>query len=150
VQLSQTVEYRLRAAVWLAGRPSEPQTTAQIAKGTQVPASYLSKILQGLVRNGLVNSQRGVGGGFSLVKDSAEVSLLEIVEAVEPLPRIRSCPLKIPGHGTDLCALHRTLDDAFARIEESFASTRLAEMVSPDNTIHPLCASPKLVNLRRS
>ena len=150
MQLSQTVEYTLRAAVWLAGRFGEPQTTAQIAEGTKVPASYLSKVLQGLGKSGLVSSQRGVGGGFTLVKDPSELSLLEIVEAVEPFQRIRSCPFKLPGHGTDLCPFHRTLDDAFSVVQESFATTRLSDMVATNDPIQPLCASEKLVDLRRS
>jgi Rrf2 family transcriptional regulator, nitric oxide-sensitive transcriptional repressor len=139
VQLSQTVEYALRAAVWLAGRTDQAQTTAQIAKGTQVPASYLSKVLQSLGRAGLVTSQRGVGGGFVLSRPPTEVTILEIVNAVEPLQRIQTCPLGIVEHGVNLCRLHKKLDEAFAHIEESFASTRLADLVSPDQALHPLC-----------
>ena len=46
--LSQTVEYALRAVVYLAMHSPDPQTTAAIAKATQVPTAYLAKVLQGL------------------------------------------------------------------------------------------------------
>ena len=62
--LSQSVEYALRAVVYLACE-GEPRMTAQVAEATQVPAAYLSKVLQGLSRAGIVRSQRGIGGGMS-------------------------------------------------------------------------------------
>jgi Rrf2 family transcriptional regulator, nitric oxide-sensitive transcriptional repressor len=139
MQFSQTVEYALRAAVWLAGREGLPQTTAQIAEATQMPASYLSKVLQLLARAGLVSSQRGVGGGFTLARPGSEVTVLQIVEAVEPLQRIRTCPLGIQEHGIALCPLHSKLDQALESIEASFGSTRLADLVAPGASLHPLC-----------
>jgi Rrf2 family protein len=139
MQFSTTVEYALRAAVCLASHEGQPRTTAQIAQVTQMPASYLSKVLQLLVRSGTVRSQRGVGGGFSLTKPGSELTVLDIVEAVEPLQRIRSCPLGIQEHGVMLCPLHRKLDEALESIEECFSATRLSDLVASDNPIHPLC-----------
>jgi Rrf2 family nitric oxide-sensitive transcriptional repressor len=60
---SQTVEYALRAVVFLADQAPEPRTTDQIAQATRVPKAYLSKVLQGLAKNGVVKTQRGVGAG---------------------------------------------------------------------------------------
>ena len=60
---SRTVEYALRAVVHLAYEAPEARTTTQIAEATQVPRDYLSKILQGLSKKGIVQTQRGVGGG---------------------------------------------------------------------------------------
>jgi acyl-CoA dehydrogenase len=70
--LSQTVEYALRAAVCLAGR-DEGQTTPEIAETTKVPPSYLSKVLQGLARAGIVEGKRGVGGGFKLAMSNLDI-----------------------------------------------------------------------------
>src|SRR2546426_4721247 len=66
--LSQTVDYSLRAIVWLASHPNDPQTNQQIANATLVPAGYLSKVMQSLGRGGLVTAQRGKRGGFLLAK----------------------------------------------------------------------------------
>ena len=74
--LSQSVEYALRAVVFLA-REGEPRTTAQVADATQVPAAYLSKVLQGLARASIVRSQRGIGGGMTLVPDPDELTIVD-------------------------------------------------------------------------
>jgi Rrf2 family transcriptional regulator, nitric oxide-sensitive transcriptional repressor len=71
--ISQTVEYALRAACYLAQQAPAARTTHQIAEATHVPAAYLSKVLQSLNRAGIIQSQRGVGGGISLVVDPAEL-----------------------------------------------------------------------------
>src|SRR4051812_6287847 len=107
--LSQSVEYALRAAVHLASRSPGGGTTDEIAAATRVPKAYLSKILQGLGRAGVVRSQRGIGGGMTLVKGPAELTILEVVNAVEPIGRIKTCPLGLEAHGVRLCPLHRRL-----------------------------------------
>jgi Rrf2 family transcriptional regulator, nitric oxide-sensitive transcriptional repressor len=127
--ISQTAEYALRAIVFLAEPHGAAQTNQQIAAATKVPAGYLSKVLQGLSRAGLVVSQRGLGGGFALARAPEEMTILEIVEAVDPLPRIRSCPLKIKEHETTLCALHRRLDEATAQVEKTFRDTTVADLL---------------------
>ncbi len=86
--ISQTAEYALRAVVCLGGSTGEPMTSAAIAKLTRVPHGYLSKVLQGLSRAGLVDSQRGVGGGFVLVRSLDELTVLDVINAVDPLKRI--------------------------------------------------------------
>src|SRR6059058_5380797 len=104
---SQTVEYALRAVVHLADRAPEPRTTEQIAEATRVPKAYLAKVLQGLVRAGIVRSRRGLHGGVSLARPAAELTILEVVNAVEPIARIRECPLGLTAHGIRLCPLHK-------------------------------------------
>ncbi len=136
---SQTAEYALRAAVWLADTPQTPHTTQEIAKVTKVPAGYLSKVMQALGRSGLVKSQRGLGGGFLLTRSPEELSVLDIVNAVDPVQRIHTCPLNLKSHGKKLCPLHRKLDDAMAAMEEAFASTSLSDLVHSSSKIKPLC-----------
>lgn len=135
--ISQTAEYALRALVHMAtvlrdsNQPS--QTIGQIAVGTQVPAGYLAKVLQSLVRAGLLASQRGIGGGFRMVKAPDETSVYEVIQAVDPIPRIRHCPLGLEWHSTHLCPLHKSLDDAMSLIERQFRATTIQELVEqPD------------------
>lgn len=131
--LSQTVEYALRAMSHLAARHDEPATCARIARDTRVPRSYLSKILRALVDARLLQSYRGPNGGFTLARSAEQISILQIVNAVEPMRRIHHCPLDDPDHA-ELCPLHKCLDDALAHIERSFALATLATaagLVSP-------------------
>jgi Rrf2 family nitric oxide-sensitive transcriptional repressor len=139
MQMSQTSEYALRAVIWLGQHPGDAQTTQQIATGCQIPASYLSKVLQPLARAGVVSAQRGLGGGYVLERDVDTLTLLEIVNAVEPVQRIRSCPLKFASHGTRLCALHQALDDALATVERALGGQTVGELLKRTSPVRPLC-----------
>ena len=150
--LSQTVEYALRAVVHLASEAPEGRTTDQIAVATRVPRAYLSKVLQSLGRAGIVHSQRGLGGGMTLTKSPEDLTILEVVNAVEPIQRIRSCPLELAAHGVRLCPLHKRLDNALAMVEEAFSNSTLAEILAEPTRSKPLCPFPnvKIEGKRRS
>jgi Rrf2 family nitric oxide-sensitive transcriptional repressor len=139
---SQTTEYALRAIVWLAAHSAEPQTTLQIAVATRVPAGYLSKVLQALGRAHLVSSQRGLYGGFTLTRPAKTIRVLEVVNAVDPIRRIETCPLGLKSHGKELCALHRRLDGAIAHIENTFSESTIADLLAEPSTSPPLCETP--------
>jgi Rrf2 family protein len=139
---SQTVEYALRAVVHLADRSPAPQTTDQIAAVTLVPKAYLSKVIQGLCRANIVQSKRGVGGGIALVKSPSELTILDVVNAVEPIVRIRQCPLGLKAHGVRLCPLHKQMDNALATVEAAFRQTTLADVLAEPTASHPLCELP--------
>lgn len=141
---SQTVEYALRAVVHLADQAPHARTTEQIATATRVPQAYLTKVLQALSRGGIVRTQRGLGGGVTLVKTPAELTLLEVVNAVEPIPRINECPLGLATHGKNLCPLHRRLDAAYAMVEEAFGASTLEELLNEPTRSPPLCEPPKV------
>src|ERR1051325_8199285 len=136
---SQTNEYALRVITYLALFPDKPAKNADIAKATQVPAGYLYKVLQTLDRAGLVHGQRGMHGGFILARPAAEISVLDVIAAVDPLPRIRLCPLCIEGHAIHLCSLHKRIDQAFARVEDAFAKTTIAELLNDTENAKPMC-----------
>ena len=140
--LSQTVEYALRAATYLASSPRQSRTVDQIAEATHVPVAYLSKVMQHLVRGRIVASRRGVGGGFTLVRPPGKLRIIEIVQAVEPIQRITSCPLGLPAHGSNLCPLHRRLDNALAAMEKAFSASTLAEVLAEPTKSVPLCGFP--------
>jgi Rrf2 family transcriptional regulator, nitric oxide-sensitive transcriptional repressor len=136
--LSQTNEYALRVMVHLAAVPGVLKTTPQIAAVTKVPLGYLSKVLQTLTRGGFIVAQRGLHGGFSLARNPDQISVYDVVQAVDPVRRIHSCPLRLNSHGTHLCALHRRMDDIFAQVEQSLRHTTLAELLADPNPSRPL------------
>jgi Rrf2 family protein len=142
---SQTTEYALRAVVYLASQPGESRTVQQIAAATRVPAGYLSKVLQNLSRAGLVRSQRGLHGGCTLNASPDALTVLDVVQAVDPIRRIRSCPLGIKDH-LNLCPLHRRMDRAIALVEAALRESTIAELLrEPDarkGVPLPLCSWP--------
>ncbi|HUG20769.1 MAG TPA: Rrf2 family transcriptional regulator, partial [Planctomycetaceae bacterium] len=128
--------------VYLSRYPDSPQPTEEIAEATKVPAPYLSKVLQAMAKSGLVKSHRGLHGGFSLVKDPQELTILEVVNSVDPIKRIKICPLGLESHGVNLCPLHFRVDQALAEVERAFAATTLAEVLAEPTTSVPLCNFP--------
>lgn len=145
--ISQTVEYALRAIVTIAQHEGKPCTAREISEITHVPAAYLSKLMQGLVRGGLVNSQRGLHGGFVLTNDPERLTIWDIINVVEPIQRIHACPLGIQSHGANLCPLHRRLDKAMETIEEMFKKTTVAEVLAQSGSVTPLCEEQKVYSL---
>ncbi|MGD9692950.1 MAG: Rrf2 family transcriptional regulator [Phycisphaerales bacterium] len=133
--LSKTVEYALRAVMHLASLPDDRSASSSaVAAATHVPQGYLSKVLRDLVVAGLVASQRGPHGGFSLARPPRDISILDVINAVDPIPRIERCPLGNPDH-SELCPLHRRLDDALAAFENEFRCLALQDVL--DMTIDP-------------
>ncbi|MFQ5731126.1 MAG: RrF2 family transcriptional regulator [Planctomycetaceae bacterium] len=147
--LSQTVDYALRAAVYLASERPAARTTEKISEATLVPRQYLSKVMQSLVRAGIVNSQRGPNGGFTLLKSDKKLTVYEIVQAVDPIQRIRECPLGIKTHRGNLCPLHRRLDNAMAMVEDAFRKSTVAEILAEPSTLTPLCEVPSARKRKR-
>ncbi|ADV63210.1 transcriptional regulator, BadM/Rrf2 family [Isosphaera pallida ATCC 43644] len=136
---TQRVEYALRATAYLASLDGYNSTTEEVAEATKVPRAYLSKVLQELRRGGVIRSRRGVGGGIVLAIDPKELTLLRVVQAVEPLQRITTCPLGLKAHGARLCPLHKRLDDAMAKVEAAFAGVTLAQVLAEPSLSVPLC-----------
>ena len=141
--ISRTAEYALRAMTFLAFEPSSPRTVREIHAATKVPEGYLSKVMQAMTRAGLVHSQRGLHGGFTLAREPATLTILEVVNAVDPLARIRTCPLDLPSHGSELCPMHRRLDEAIAMVEKAFRDSTLAELIAEPARSRPLCEFPR-------
>lgn len=144
--ISQTAEYALRAAVFLGSTPGSSQPVREIASFTHIPASYLTKILGLLGRAGIVQGQRGPNGGFTLGREPAAVSVLEVIRAVEPWAGLDTCPLGLPEHSGKLCPLHRHLADAYRQIEDAFRSTTLKDLVATAPSTD--CPFPTAPNLR--
>jgi len=128
--LSQTVEYALRATLYIARQGTRVVRIPEIAAEVHAPSRYLSKILGQLAREGILESTRGRTGGFRLGPTQRRVTLASIVAVFGESER-RRCLL---GHGVcgrnPGCAVH----DKWAPIAQSssdfFAHTTLADLVS--------------------
>ena len=136
--LPKTAEYALRAVACLASQPESAFSAEALAERTQVPRRYLHKVLQDLVRSNLVESRPGPGGGYRLLSAADAITILDVVNAVAPLERIRVCPLGLRSH-THLCPLHRELDRAYAATEAAFARVTIGELLRSGGEVVPLC-----------
>lgn len=144
---SQTAEYALRAMAWLALTKDERVASSTLAENTQVPPDYLAKVLQLLAKAKLIAGRRGVGGGYQLLRDPSEIRLLDVVNAVEPLTPIESCPLSLKDHKGKLCPLHRKVDQATRAVIEIFDDATLADLINEPGASTPLCSEETIASL---
>jgi Rrf2 family nitric oxide-sensitive transcriptional repressor len=129
MMLSTTAEYALRIMIALAESGKDSLTSEAISSAAQVPPDYAVKVLQLLARAELVRAQRGRGGGFSLTCDPAQTTLLDVVSVIDPLKRIRSCPLDRESHRDGLCPLHQCVDDVLALLEDNLRQMTLQGVI---------------------
>ena len=137
--ISQTAEYALRAVVCLAQNPDKPHTTVEIAKWTKVPEHYLSKVLLALAKHEVVISKKGLHGGYVLAQPPEDLALLDVINAVDPIKHIKSCPLKLKTHGTNLCRLHQRLNESIRMMEDLYRTSTVALILSEPTQSIPLC-----------
>jgi Rrf2 family iron-sulfur cluster assembly transcriptional regulator len=95
-RLSRRADYALRTGLELAAAEGERLTAQQVAKRGNIPLPFLRKVVADLVGSGLVNSQPGPGGGLALARPASEVSVLDVVEAIEGAVCLNACLLR-PG-----------------------------------------------------
>lgn len=92
LRISRKIDYGLRAMIYLASLSSGSVVPfREIARQMEVPEDFLAKILKTLVDQGLVKSSRGPHGGYSLGRASAEISFLDVIEAVEGPVALNVC-----------------------------------------------------------
>jgi len=123
----------------LAYMPDELVSTGKLAEVTHVPMNYLAKVLQLLAKADLITGRRGVGGGYRLAKPADEITMLDVINAIDPIKRIESCPLKLENHSGRLCPLHTRLDLAAKAVIDRFGGIKLADMLNEDPHTRPLC-----------
>ena len=140
--ISSTAKYALRAAVHLGSRHDDFVGRTEIAEATLVPVDYLLKVLNELVTAGLVESRRGPGGGYRLTMSPGKITALQVVLAIEEIPRITECPFGNSKDG-NLCSLNRLLDDACRLVEKAFAGATIADLI-PGRKCPRTCDFPKM------
>jgi len=92
MQLTRAADYAVRVMVHLFGQPAHTRASrAELAVAAECPEQFLSKVLQSLTRAGLIASHRGNTGGFELPAARHDVTLLDVVEAVEGPVRLNLC-----------------------------------------------------------
>ena len=128
--LSQTVEYALRATIYIAREPSQPARVNEVADAIDAPRNYLAKILGQLARAGILESMRGPTGGFRLGGRADGVRLSDVVAVFEAIEQ-RRCLL---GQGlcgqNPSCTAHALWAPIAKSMDGFFADTTLADLLS--------------------
>lgn len=130
LQLTRGGEYAIRGMIYLALHPvGEISSLRDIGSAQDIPESFLAKILQSLVHAGLVVSQRGARGGFSLARAASEITAREVIEAVDGPISLNTCVVRPEEcrHSPD-CRMHRVWVEAQERMMEVLGGVTLAEL----------------------
>jgi Rrf2 family protein len=136
VRVTAKVDYAVRAAMVLARASdagSGPMKGEQIGTDQHIPVKYLENILSELRQGGLVRSQRGAEGGYWLAKSPKEVSIADIIRAVEgPLATVRGERAEQLDYGEDSGALQDMWIAVRASLRSVLEKVTLADVVSAD------------------
>jgi Rrf2 family protein len=130
VRISAKVDYAIRAMVELAAAPPEIVKIERIATAQAIPRTFLENILLDLRHAELVTSRRGVEGGYRLARPAAEISIADVIRAVEgPLASVRGVrPDELEYHGP-AASLRETWIELRAAIRSVLEETTLDELV---------------------
>ncbi len=129
---SRQCEYALQAILYLALKPPASMTSIrELARALKIPYHFLGKILQDLSRKGLLKSQKGPSGGFSLKRAPGEITLLQIVEAVDGDSLLHKCVLGFAEcSGKYPCAVHQRWGGLRDGIHTMLAKKSVAELAA--------------------
>ncbi|MCA9149596.1 MAG: Rrf2 family transcriptional regulator [Planctomycetales bacterium] len=129
MKLSRTVLYALQATLQLAEtNAKEPTPCSKLAANGSMPERFLLQILRSLVTHGILQSTRGVEGGYTLIKPPEDVSLLEIIEAIDgPIGG------QFPANGgldeRSLERLTSALDDVTSSARQKLHAVKLSQII---------------------
>jgi Rrf2 family protein len=130
--LTHTADYALRALIYLAHDPEDGyHQTRDLAKTLNVPANYLGKILQLLAHKQIVESRRGMNGGFRLARLPDQIRLYDVLHALDAVPVDIECPLLTGGCQIELCTLHRRFAAMTAAYVRFLNQTTLEDVLQP-------------------
>ncbi|MEK7292606.1 MAG: Rrf2 family transcriptional regulator [Actinomycetota bacterium] len=133
---TRRTDYGIRALIYLASHHGERSKAAEIAEAMDIPAKFLHQVLQELQRGQLVASRPSRSGGYSLTRDPADISVLDIVQALEGPIRATECALRGgPCHWEDVCALHWVWSAAQQALADQLGSATLAKLAEDDRAL---------------
>lgn len=127
--MTRAADYAVRAIVHLASLPDGSRASlCDLAAGVGVSPAFLSKVLQRLVKAGLIRSRRGKHGGFELSRDIASVSLLDVLHALDSVPTLNACLAPRGCARSAICGAHVVWLEAQERLREVLAGASLARI----------------------
>jgi Rrf2 family protein len=136
MQITRQADYAVRAIMYLAKLgPSEKAATSQIAEEQEIPLSFLAKIIAQLSVAGLLQTMRGARGGVTLARAADEITLLEVVEAIDGPIMLNECVNDHHSCPLTACLMHDVWVEAQHDLVDRLRTTTFEKY------------APKLVNI---
>ena len=138
LRLSQKADYALMAMKHLAQKPGSPSTSArEIAEQYDIPLELMAKVLQRLVRAGLLVSTQGTRGGYTLSRASSSISVADVIEAIDGPFTVTACSSEnndCDQYGK--CSIRAPLWQIRERIAATLGMVTMAEMAANSDAAH--------------
>lgn len=146
------VEYSLHCLIWLANFPDIEASSRDLADIQGVPAAFVSKMFPRLEKAGILRSSMGIHGGYRLARSADDISILEVVDAIEGDKRLFDCR-EIRGQcalfngkqpswsGRGMCTIHAAMLRAEKSMRDELAKVTLAELSTGANRNSPISFS---------
>ena len=125
LKLSEASSMALHAMALLALAPDKTLSVRAIASCFQISEAHLSKVMQRLVKVGLVKSVRGPKGGFSVARDTEKITLMDVFTAIEGAVESTSCVFAVPQCDGTTCVLGSVMAEANQMLLDHLSSTNL-------------------------
>ena len=136
MRLTNRGRYAVTAIVDLAIHGSRvPVSLADISIRQDIPISYLGQLFMALRESGLVKSQRGPNGGYRLARDSAEISVVDVINAVDERIDTVRCGGRTNCQKNQQCLTHTLWEDMDQRIRDLFADIYISDIVSNNKVL---------------
>ena len=140
MKLNQATDYAFRMVLYLASMPEGTKMTgAALAENQHIPERFLLKIMRSLTAAGIMKSYRGVDGGFALQRHPSEITLFDIIEAVEGQTELQrclhdmsSCTLECGG----MCAIYGAFSDIQHQLSERLKAINFEGLAEQEITFH--------------
>lgn len=128
--VTRETDYAVRTVLYLARERDRNANVTEIAQAMHIPKSFLAKILQRLVRHHILQSMRGVKGGFMLAKKPSEITLLAVMEAIQGPAGINVCAIDSRRcRMSSTCSVHPVWVEIRKEVERRLKKQTIATLV---------------------
>jgi len=135
MQLTRAGEYAIKSLLYLAAQAADTRVMAsEVADSEGIPLNFVRKILEALTKTGLVKSYRGAGGGFTLGRAPAQISVRQVIEAIEGPLALNQCLASHACAQRPSCAMSPIWLEAQRAVEEVLERYSLADVASARKT----------------
>lgn len=133
---TRRTDYAIQSLVYIANAPTSPVKANAVGEAMGIPTGFLQQVLREMLQAGLLTSRPGPSGGFSLARPAEEITVFQIVEAMEGPLRSTECALRGgPCHWVDVCALHRVWSAARDALCDRLDEATLATVAADDRAL---------------
>ena len=129
--VTRETDYAIRCVLYLARDFDQISSVGEIAQRMNIPKSFLAKILQRLVREGIVESIRGMKGGFRLLRRPDDITLLEVFTAMQGVAPVNTCAIdKRRCRMSAACAVHSIWAEIRSDVERRLSAQKISSLAA--------------------